>query len=719
MATCNLKLYKCGLTKDRNAKIDDIAAFLENNNKAVIYKDNVQRIKHGMNILIKLDISQTEADLQWLDYCTIENTDSSKLYCYFINNIKPLAQRTIQLNLTLDTINTFMDEMEFTDRTYIEREHQDRFERFIKGIHSRDYMERRKIHRVSEGIVPLKYLKQKNKISSDEPDYFLVYKSDTNVTSESVGVISVTAYPSTPTTFSENTAEYITPTTATDRHTYALMFVNHPTAGSRTGYSESGDSITLEDSTHSVTYTIKTDGYEVNEYIYNQGSSAIKYVWQKTAWYIKEKTLQLGFTPTKITINAKIVYYNASRTMQDTDPTLYTQVDITSTNHEAKPIDELDRADSKLIKIIALPYKPFRTTNNNEVYTIPSGWFIDTNGVLTLKNPYTEFETPIYVFNFTELGYTRNHWGDSSAMRDDGLESKIYHSDFYERTLVYDSFARSIALERLKRSEAMGTPLESNLFKVTLYYKPTNSINSKFAFNFKFFEGEYTGFYWLSYDMNETFENYLMCERNNELSIFSNNYINYLRTGINYDIKAKNIATVQTLVGGAASVASNVSMAAISGNYAGAVIGTATGIVSTISSAISQQNAFEQKQTELKNQATGVAGSNDLDLLQYYSDNKAFDCVYQMTDQQKTNFLNLFYYCGYAIREMRKPVINSRYWFNFLQCTPQFVTPSANITNEYLADITARLKEGVTFYHNHNTTWDFDQIKENWETWAV
>lgn len=722
MATCNIDLYKCGITKDRNAKIDSLKDFLLENSTQHIERKGVQRIRHAMKISIKLDISQSEADYQGVDYCQIENTDSGRRYYYFIDSCMQLAQRTVQFNLTLDTINTFFDEMTFTNRTFVEREHKDRFERFVKSSGHRIDYARRKIDRISEGNAPLKFLKKKEMIASDEPNIFLVYRSNENITSESTGIVNALAYASTPTTYSLYLGEFTTPTSQTAWHTYAIIWTDNTYEPK--GQNEDGDSIELSDSSHGVAYTISKKGMREYGIIYNQGKNYVTIFWRKyPIGATKKEKVNLGFTPTKIKINAKMYYFNESATYEGTGSNIsnYTDIETGTSLHTPKFIEQLDRADSKLIKIIALPYAPFSFTSDYQGYITPSGWRFNTNNEMQLDDQNAQFEHPIYVFNFEEL-YTSlygDEWGNPEYMRDDSLESKIYHSDFYARTLVYDSFARPISLERLKKSEATTTPTRENSTKVTLYFKPTNTINSKFAFKFKFYEGEYVGFYWLDYDMVEPFENYLICERNNELTIYSNNYLNYLRTGYNYDIKNKNLQTFQTLFGGASGLASNITMATISGNYAGAAIGTASSIASVITSSISQQNAFEQKQLEMKQQSTGVSGSNDLDLLQYYSNNKAFDCTYELSKEQKNNFLNLFYYCGYAVNEMRKPIFANRYWFNFLKCNPQFTNVAAYITNDYITDISNRLQEGVTIYHEHNGKWDFEQVLENWETWMV
>lgn len=109
-------------------------------------------------------------------------------------------------------------------------------------------------------------------------------------------------------------------------------------------------------------------------------------------------------------------------------------------------------------------------------------------------------------------------------------ESKLYHSDFYTFKLVYDSFAREIPLEHIAYSSEEPN-LQATSFDV--YFKPTNTINSKFAFRFDF--GTMVNFG--TFKQTIDYENYLLINRNNEETIFSNDYLNYIRNGYNYDQK--------------------------------------------------------------------------------------------------------------------------------------------------------------------------------------
>ena len=66
--------------------VDDIESFLSavsGSNKVSI--SNVQYIKHGLEIELRLDMSQTYANpLQEYAYVSIKNSDDTKTYYYFI-----------------------------------------------------------------------------------------------------------------------------------------------------------------------------------------------------------------------------------------------------------------------------------------------------------------------------------------------------------------------------------------------------------------------------------------------------------------------------------------------------------------------------------------------------------------------------------------------------------------------------------------------------------
>ena len=244
--------------------------------------------------------------------------------------------------------------------------------------------------------------------------------------------------------------------------------------------------------------------------------------------------------------------------------------------------------------------------------------------------------------------------------------------------------------------------------------KASNSIQSNLAFHFVTND--------INYIDNADYSLYLVSTRNNEVPIYNNAYIDYLRNGYNFDRKSQTreaaltwTTTALSLVGSAVSFA----LTPVTGGLSAAAgVGLLTSTVASIGRAITatvQNESNIQKTLEqTKSQATNVSGVDDLDLLKYYGQNKVHFMKYTVSENMKKKLNDLFYYCGYAYQNYGKPNLNSRLWFNFVQCDPVF--ERYNVYNEYLDDISAHFKLGVTiFHHDENGNYDLKQTKENWE----
>ena len=122
-----------------------------------------------------------------------------------------------------------------------------------------------------------------------------------------------------------------------------------------------------------------------------------------------------------------------------------------------------------------------------------------------------------------------------------------------------------------------------------------------------------------------------------------------------------------------------------------------------------------QKLAQYKNQAATVSGSDDIDLMSHYTHNRLSVKYYHISNALKQDFADLFYYCGYADNSQEVPNLNSRFWFNYIQCDAVFDNEDNAIYNKYIEEIKARFNIGITKYHNHNNNWDTEQQYENWE----
>ena len=291
-----------------------------------------------------------------------------------------------------------------------------------------------------------------------------------------------------------------------------------------------------------------------------------------------------------------------------------------------------------------------------------------------------------------------------TELRNDYYESKLYSSELYAPKFIYDSFNLNFELQNMAT-----IPTEFNVDFTT-----TSTINSTFMFTFPEYELKYSG---------QDYDNILVVRRNNEITLYNNAYINYIKTGYNYDVKNKNIQSTQGWISAglqiAGSVISFLAAGATGGLSAVAAIGLATSATVTIANNISNdvkaERSIQQKLEEARNQATSVSGSDDIDLLTKYSNNKAKLAIYKASDNVMKHAADLFYYCGYAANRQDIPNTTSRYWFNYIQCEPVFNEEETSIYKNYLDDIKARYNAGITVYHDHNNTYDWGQTHENWE----
>lgn len=390
----------------------------------------------------------------------------------------------------------------------------------------------------------------------------------------------------------------------------------------------------------------------------------------------------------------------------------------TTTDKTLKSFDTLDRTDSKLVKIIAVPYVPCFQWGY-----ITDSWLYDNDGFLYLNNPNIKLWNVIeHEYNpLRELEVWPTTFGEV-VNRNDTYESKLYNSEFYIPKFVYDSFNYQYILENVDAENYDFTKNNQ------ITYTCSSLINSRFLFQFDVPLKRSTSDY----------DNICIVNRNNELPIYSNKYIEYLKTGYNYDVKNKEAnlqkgitTTALTTVG--AGIGAALAVGAASGSAAGPVgtavgavvgagIGLATSLVNLANSQAQADRNIQQKLDEANRQATSVNGGDDIDLLEMYTNgNKAKYVIYQCSEKVRQAMADLFYYCGYADDVQETPSTHTRKWFNFIQCDPVFDNTSSTyqVYKDYLDDISQKFKEGVTYYHvvtiDGTKTWDWSQHYENWE----
>ena len=399
-----------------------------------------------------------------------------------------------------------------------------------------------------------------------------------------------------------------------------------------------------------------------------------------------------------------------------------------TSNSTLDNISTLDRTDAKNIKLIKLPYCPYdfevsggvlqiSGDSNWELYSLTQSGggivhYLKLNSLDTeLKRDIVEDEdiNPMNRFSAcdnTDIEPNKNDLRITSVE----LESKLYHSEFYSPQLVYDSFAYKYELEKLNQEWYYDSSNNKNEIRFIM----TRTINSKFMFEMKS----------LKFAMSESnYSKYLPIARNNEEVLYNVPYINYIRTGYNYDIKNKNTSRVSNIIGlGLSGASIGVSLALPSAplkvaGVVASIVSFAMSIKNTIVSELNNENSIRQKQEQYQNQASSVAGSDDVDLMSVYASNRLKYLVYEPNPKMKALLQDLFFYAGYNSGRMGLPNHNTRLNFDYLECEASIECLSS-MPEDCVQELVNALKTGITYLHKTTRTsdiWDFDQKYENWE----
>ena len=393
--------------------------------------------------------------------------------------------------------------------------------------------------------------------------------------------------------------------------------------------------------------------------------------------------------------------------------------DVANTSQTMGTIDDVDRTDAKLIKIIKLPYCPINSYIDTDGYLIYDAdqWEVvayavsvnayklkQLNGTTFSRLLQFDGSNPFSVIT-TPLPFTPT----TSMEKSSSWETKLLHSEFYQPKVIYDSFGFTFQLELMNFTESLSS------FEVQ--YNVSGSITSKFLFTFVDYKCSTTEV--------QDYNNIMYISRNNDCVIYNQQYINYLRTGYNYDRESLDIKNQQLAVSTGYSSAWAITDKGMSGyktgGIAGAIIGTGRGmmdmglsIYQMVNDVMVSEMSLQAKQRALQNASTGVIDANDVDLMTIYTQNVLTYKLYYVSPKMEQVLFDMFYYTGYVAGVMGLPDTTSRCRFNFVSAEIIF-KKLPNLSNEIIDDIKARYLVGISFLHKVSNTYDFDQHYENWE----
>lgn len=791
----SLIIYKdCQILPTRNFIVESIETYLATLTNFSVADFQYLRPTLEMNIKIH-KAEEFCAMLATYNYNYLKITQDDRIYYYFIIKKNQKAEETVELELRMDTINTFKYGVDFTatDRTKVLREHKDRFEAVNRVVEFNDtypvsfgkividlfdslegykigdasisdlvvgeYEEivdyryvieydsvshkvqlkitfvnepfptepqdvsftltikeiKRKIDLYSEGLTPILYKQEKGYLYPPEMNnWYLIYKNKENP-SPGEEVVECYLAPESPIDVKANSGNLISPSDL-DSDVY-YMFSRYANLTEDTYFKCSDGTLRTQwtfsgvNNYQAVILRKSEDGTKIKAFLITYIQAYIGGFW---IFVSASQTFAGEYTSIQW-ISGPLTCYKGN----DISTPLgnnYTLSIGSTTDISLNGISSFDKTLSTILKIIALPYLPCEyNINNNGVLILPTSWKYDaTYGFMKLDNLEEKFESTIKtkIENpFTEVlssFYNPRLVSDSREL----LDSKIYHSDYYQPKFIYDSFGFVFQLEKMDSS--LTYDKEFFEFKFVM----TSTIRSRFMFKFEDYK--------LLYSTGD-FDNILAVNRNNEVVIYNSTYITYLRTGYNIDVKAKErtqrtaiLGGVLSTIGSIASIGLGVSKAESTAMGVGSVISGTSNIVSSIVNSVNtiaqSEESMERNLATLKAQAVSVEGADDLDLLENYSNNKAKLAVYKVSDKMKEIIDDLFYYTGYISGVIKTPSVNSRYWFNFLSCELDISGINSAIPEICLQDLLTRYQSGVFFLHNHSGNYNFALDKENWET---
>ena len=401
-----------------------------------------------------------------------------------------------------------------------------------------------------------------------------------------------------------------------------------------------------------------------------------------------------------------------------------------STPRVTNSIDGLDRTDARNIKLIKLPYAPYDFTITGGKIDISSdvNWSfaaIPQSGgdcyALKLNDINTKLQHHLstlgmtadpfwYLEVHTSYDAVKNASANDNRVVGD-LESKLFNSEFFQPTYFYDSFQFKAELEKIDIDKFITDRIYWD-DTTTITFTMTKTINSKFSFSFDDYHTRLA---------TSNLPKVLPIARNNEEVLYNVPYLNYVRTGFNYDVKAKNLQNASNAIGigiSGGAILASLLLPTIPLKVAG-IVGSMASMAMSVKGAIvsnqSAENSIQSKLTQARNQTDSVAGSDDVDLMTEYCGNRLRYIEYNPNPVMKSLLNDLFFYAGYRSDRMGLPNHNTRIHFDYLECEASLQS-IRSIPAECLTELINSFKSGVTYIHYvSGVGWDFAQSKENWE----
>lgn len=543
-----LRLYQVDFDPTDNFYIEDIESYLRTlPASAKRYEwNNLNYLKLGMNITIKLPLDQVHQIENSCNYAIIEQDNNT--YYYFVVSANWIAKKTVQLVLTLDTVQTFFTRLKWSDKTQITRETQNRFVKLNNNYYLR------KIDKYNEGFNPAKIEKvnQTQIKSSIGEKWYLVYMSNPATTQDNtsnpmfMGLLSNISLK----IANAGTGTQDVEIPIEDNYIYFITTSGLGENGGLTiGESNTGQNIHSElnktknnaISRAFAVYRTATGIFKIRRMYYT--GDTYPYSFSSGDWEI---FTTMDNPENAIIHNARVIHkvpntdYNRGITSLDKIDALPAVVVNAGSYPELKTVayENFDNSNSRLSKIIELPYAPITVTKNTDgTYnfygcTFNYGYNIMQVNISNLSAFIKEDK------RIQDLLYVTINNPTATDKPNIDLESKLYSSEFYDYAYYYDTEKQPIRLEDISTSMLNCS--------INISYNTTSTMNSDKQFYFNINNG--------TYNEMQPYEMYLNCARSTEKMILNDNYAEYIKNGYNYDLwnqkRQEKIATANAIISG-------------------------------------------------------------------------------------------------------------------------------------------------------------------------
>ena len=457
------------LNRQRNNVFDDIEEYLASFCTKVYEADNIQLQQIEFNKTLRIDKPEIFAQLNEFNYCYVsldvlnENGQVDCTYYYFIDDAKRRGSQTIELSLTLDTVQTFYNEIfnSLSPRTRVLREHTNRF----LGKEHRDAKNKlpwATIDRNSEGLNPPLYrLSRGSEILPDTRleaagAWFLVYQTANDITADTRQPVAAYLMPENsikvskknalPSGYHLETFKQAETTTGKD-YQYILLDDRDANGGAYFSiYPSAKVGGTRSDGSNIRALQLDTSKniYAFAEYELSTGGTQIKRVQVYTDATEQDVKVVDGAGVRKATklldagdfANNYGPFYDYPLVLLESENSVF----------NLAPFSTLKRTDTRLMKIIKLPYFPLTAkydANNNLIIdnaTLEDGkirvndfedQFFNENikGEGTYVYGSRSFYSPVNTTNVTTFG------GRQYLAWDAVQDPKLFNTEFYQEQL--------------------------------------------------------------------------------------------------------------------------------------------------------------------------------------------------------------------------------------------------------------------------------------------